>query len=64
MKTRVTRRRRRLDRRVNEEAQEGSGCNEDQATREEDEDLVYKQATATTGPLSVSRAFEEITKKR
>jgi len=32
--------------------------------KEEDEDLVYKQATTTTGPLSVSRAFEEITKER
>jgi len=31
---------------------------------EEDEDLVYKQATTTTGPLSVSRAFEEMTKER
>jgi len=32
--------------------------------KEEDEDLVYKQATTTTGPLSVSRAFEEMTKER
>jgi len=30
---------------------------------EEDEDLVYKQATTTTGPLSVSRAFEEMTRE-
>jgi len=31
---------------------------------EEDEALVYEQATTTTGPLSVSRAFEEMTKER
>jgi len=60
--------------------EEGSGCNEDQMTKEEDgdtvgkevcqrmkaedEDLVCEQATTTTGPLSVSRAFEEMTKER
>jgi len=57
-----------------------SGCDEDRVkrrsrgrrhrrqrsalTKEEDKDLVCKQATTTTGPLSVSRAFEEMTKER
>jgi len=58
----------------NEQEKERHGCNEChkkdkvetrmKTKREEDEDLVCEQATTTTGPLSVSRAFEEMTKER